>query len=168
MHGDEIEIGEALVRSLLREQFPLWSELRLERIQPAGTVHAIFRLGDELSLRLARHDGPTAPGSKELDWLPRLAPTLPFEVPMPVAQGRPGQGYPWFWEIHEWVEGETVPMETIDAIEAARDLAAFVGALHRLSPAGAPRGRGVPHAERDAGVRHWLARFDGDPRAAAA
>jgi aminoglycoside phosphotransferase (APT) family kinase protein len=163
MHIDELEIGEALVRRLLAEQFPEWADRPLRRVQPAGTVSAIFRLGNDLSLRLARREGPTEPGGKELDWLPRLAPRLPLEVPVPVAQGRPTAEYPWFWDVYTWLEGETVPVEEIDTIKAARDLAAFVGALQQVDPAGAPPGRGIPLAERDKEIRYWLARFDGDP-----
>jgi len=165
MHEDELEIDEALVHGLLAEQYPEWSRLPLIRVQPEGTVHAIFRLGDGLSVRLPRRDGPTRPGGKELEWLPTLAPLLPLEIPVPVAQGRPGSNYPWFWEVHRWVEGETVPMEQIDAIQAARDLAAFVSSLQRVSAAGAPRGRGIPLTERNEDIQYWLARFDGDPAA---
>ena len=163
MHVDEHEIDEALVHRLVSEQFPEWADLPLRRIEPSGTVNAIYRLGDELSVRLARRKGPTRPGGKELEWLPRLAPSLPVEIPVPVAQGRPSDDYPWFWEIHRWVDGETVPIEEIDAIQAAHDLAALVGALRQVSPDGAPPGRGIPLAERDREIRYWLARFDGDP-----
>jgi aminoglycoside phosphotransferase (APT) family kinase protein len=165
MHDDELELDEPLVRRLLAEQFPEWAELPLHRIEPSGTVNAIFRLGDELSVRLPRREGPTEPGSVELEWLPKLAPHLPVEVPLPLAQGRPGAEFPWFWEIHAWVDGETVPVEQIDAIQAARDLAALVAALQRVDPVGAPPGRGIPLAARDEQMRYWWARFDGDPRA---
>jgi aminoglycoside phosphotransferase (APT) family kinase protein len=165
MHEDELEIGEALVRRLLVEQFPDWAELPLRWIEPSGTVNAIFRLGDDLSVRLPRRQGPTEPGSRELDWLPRLAPQLPVEIPVPLAQGRPGAGYSWFWEIHTWVAGETVPVAEIDAVQAAHDLADLVRALQRIEPVGAPPpGRGVALAERDSAFRYWLERFDGDPR----
>jgi aminoglycoside phosphotransferase (APT) family kinase protein len=164
MHEDELEIGEGLVRRLVAEQFPEWAGMPLRRIEPSGTVNAIFRLGDGLSVRLPRRQGPTEPGSSELEWLPRLAPQLPVEVPMPVAQGRPGDGYPWFWEVHTWVEGETTPVGTIDAIQAARDLADLVRALQKIDPTGGPPGRGVALAERDSSFRYWLERFDGDPR----
>ena len=87
MHVDEIEIDDALVRRLLTEQFPEWSELSLSRVEPAGTDNAIFRLGDEMSVRLARRKGPTEAGGKELEWLPRLAPLLPLRIPIPVVQG---------------------------------------------------------------------------------
>lgn len=160
MHADELDIGEGLVRRLLAEQFPEWASLPLRRVEPSGTDNAVFRLGDTLAVRMARRQGSGEPGSKEFDWLPRLAPMLPLEVPVPVAQGSPGVGYPWFWEIHTWVEGESVAVEEIDQMQAAADLAGFVAALQQADPAGAPRGRGIPLAERDEEVRYWLARFD--------
>ena len=163
MHIDELEIDHTLVRRLLDEQFPDWAGLPLRLVEPAGTVNAIFRLGDELSVRLARRDGPTEPGGKEVDWLPRLAPMLPVEIPVPVAQGHPTGDYPWFWDIQTWVDGETVPVEEVDAIQAARDLAALIRGLQQVSPAGAPPGRGIPLADRDEDIRYWLARFEGDP-----
>jgi aminoglycoside phosphotransferase (APT) family kinase protein len=163
MHADELEIGDALVQRLLAAQFPAWADLPLRRVEPSGTVNAIFRLGDQLAVRLPRRNGPTVPGSKELAWLPKLGPLLPVEVPLPLAQGRPGDEYPWFWEIHTWLEGETVPVAEIDAIQGARDLAALIGTMQQLDPAGAPRGRGVSLAERDEEIRYWLAQFDGDP-----
>lgn len=164
MHVDELPIGERLVRRLLEEQFPEWADLPLRPVEPAGTVNAIFRLGDGLAVRLPRRDGPTEPETDAFEWLPRLAASLPVEIPVPLAQGRPSGEYPWFWEIHGWVEGETAPVTEIDAMRAARDLAALVRALQRVDPAGAPAGRGIPLAERDAEIRYWLARFDGDPR----
>jgi aminoglycoside phosphotransferase (APT) family kinase protein len=165
MHADELDLDEALVRRLLAEQLPEWAELPLQRIEPSGTVNAIFRLGDGLSVRLPRREGPTEPGGVELEWLPKLASRLPVEVPVPLAQGRPGANYPWFWEIHSWVKGEVVPVDEIDAVQAARDLAALVLALQRVDPTGAPPGRGIPLAVRDEQMRSWWAQFDGDVRA---
>jgi aminoglycoside phosphotransferase (APT) family kinase protein len=163
MHADEVEIDDALVRRLLAEQFPEWAAWPLRRLEPEGTVNAVFRLGDQLAVRLRRRDGRTQPGGRELEWLPRLAPLLPVDVPVPVAQGHPASGYPWYWEVHTWVAGETLRVEEIDAIDAARDLAAFVAALQTADPTGAPRGRGIPLAERDREFRHWLGRFGGEP-----
>ena len=163
MHVDELAIDEPVVRRLIGEQFPEWSRLPLRRVEPQGTDHAIYRLGQELSVRLPRRGGPTEAGSKELEWLPRLAPLLPTEIPVPLAQGRPGAGYPWFWEIHTWVGGDMVPVEEVDPVQAARDLAAIVRALQRVDPAGAPPGRGIPLADRDNELRGWLLAFEGDP-----
>jgi aminoglycoside phosphotransferase (APT) family kinase protein len=161
MHVDELQIDEALAHRLLAEQFPEWVDMPLVRVEPSGTDNAIFRLGDELSLRMARRGGRTEPGGNEFEWLRTLAPLVPVDIPVPVAQGRPTNDYPWFWDIHTWVEGETIPVDEIDTIQAAADLAAFVGALRRVDPTGAPAGRGVPLAERDEAVRYWLPRFHG-------
>lgn len=164
MHVDELEIDEELVRRLIAEQFPEWADQPLKRMDQVGTDNAIFRLGEDLSVRLARRNGPTQAGGKEFDWLPQLAALLPLSIPVPVAQGRPTAEYPWFWDVHTWVEGETVPVEDVDAILAALDLAAFVAALQKVDPASAPPGRGIPLAKRDEEFNYWLARFDGDPR----
>jgi aminoglycoside phosphotransferase (APT) family kinase protein len=162
MHEDELELDVELLHRLVREQFPEWADLPLSRVEPSGTVNAIFRLGPTLSVRLARRRGPTEPGGKEIAWLPKLSPLLPLEVPVPVAQGRPTRDYPWFWDVHTWLEGESVPVAAIDAVQAARDLAAFVAALQQVDPAGAPRGRGIPLVERDPEIRRRLSGFQGD------
>ena len=83
-----------------------------------------------------------------------------------MAQGRPTGEYPWFWDVHTWVESETLPVEAIDPIQAARDLASLVAAPQKVDPTWAPPGRGIPLAKRDEEVRYWLARFDGDPAVA--
>lgn len=163
MHSDELPIDESLVRELLADQFPEWVGLPLTRVEPAGTDNAVFRLGDELSVRLARREGATEPGGKESVWLPRLALLVPLEIPVPVAQGVPSEEYPWFWDVCTWLEGETMPASEIDGEGAARDLAAFVSAIQQVDPAGAPSGRGIPLEARDKEIRYWLARFDGDP-----
>jgi aminoglycoside phosphotransferase (APT) family kinase protein len=166
MHVDEIDIDEELVRRLVAEQFPRWAEEPLMRVEPEGTDNAIFRLGNDLSVRLARRSGPTQPGGTEFVWLPRLAPVLPLSIPLPVAQGHPTAEYPWYWNVHTWVEGETLPVEDIDAMAAARRLAVFIGALQQVDSADAPPGRGIPLAKRDGDFRYWLGKFAGDPRVA--
>ena len=147
-----------------RSHFPGGRTHRCAAIEPSGTVNAIFRLGNDLAVRLPRRDGPTTPGSTELEWLPRLAPLLPLEAPVPVAQGTPTDEYPWFWEIHSWVDGETAPVEELDAVAGrAGTRRAHRARCTESTRAGAPRGRGIPLAERDREFRHWLARFEGDP-----
>jgi aminoglycoside phosphotransferase (APT) family kinase protein len=164
MHDDELEVDEELVRDLVSAQFPEWAELPLRRVEPGGTVNAIFRLGGGLSVRLPRRDGPTSPGPRQPAWLPRVASPLALEVPVPVAQGRPGSRYPWYWEVHTWLEGETAPVSSLDVVAAARDLARLVAALQDVDSAGAPQGRGVPLAELNASFHHWAARLEGPER----
>ena len=154
VHADELDVDEPLVRALLAEQFPQWALLPLERAGD-GTVNVIYRLGDDLSVRVPRR---AAGGDVEQRWLPVLAPLLPVEVPRPVGRGRPGAGYPWHWSIHTWLEGEppTGPL-SVD------DVAGFLLALQRVEVDGAPEpagGRGKPLAWRDRYVRDALERVD--------
>jgi aminoglycoside phosphotransferase (APT) family kinase protein len=162
MHADEIEIDETLVRRLLGEQFPDWLKRPLQRVEPEGTDNAIFRLGDDLAVRLARRRGPTQPAGK-LFGCPRSLRSSRSRSRSRSDRATP-RGLSLVLGIHTWVEGETAPIEEIDAIQPARDLAALVGTLQQLSPTGAPAGRGIPLAQRDREFRFWLERFDGDPR----
>ena len=160
MHPDEVHIDVALVRRLLAAQFPQWSALPLERVQPMGTDNALYRLGDDMVVRLPRREQSVAPLEKELRWLPRLAQFLPLAVPLPLAAGEPGEGYPLRWAIYRWLAGETATDARIDDLaQAARDLALFVASLQRIDPAHGPTpgghnvGRGQPLQRRDAATR---------------
>src|SRR5712692_3333534 len=100
MHADELQTDEALVRRLLAAQFPQWAELPIEPLPVGGTDNAIYRLGDELCVRLPRRsDWPIGSFDKEFEWLPKLAPLLPLAVPTPVARGAAGEGYPHAWAV---------------------------------------------------------------------
>lgn len=177
MHADELHIDESLVRRLLKEQFPQWAALPLQRLQSGGTDNAIYRLGENMSVRLPRIFWSVEQVDKEQQWLPKLAPKLPLAIPVPLARGVPGCDYPWHWSIYRWIEGENATLDRMaDPAQAARDLAQFIAALQRIDPAGGPAPgphnseRGVPLALRDSGVRTALAQLHGlvDTAAAAA
>jgi aminoglycoside phosphotransferase (APT) family kinase protein len=156
VHDDELDIDEELVRALLEDQFPQWAKLPLARVQPEGTVNVIHRLGDELSVRTPRRGGPETEEDKEFRWLPLLAAQLTVTVPTPVARGRPGRGYPWYWSVHRWLEG-TLPVGPLRPEGIAR----FLSELQGIDPSGAPEpawGRGEPLSARDGAVRDALQR----------
>ena len=160
MHADELDIDEALVRRLLAAQFPRWAELPIDAVASGGTDNAIYRLGDELSVRLPRRRD-WRPGSldKEFEWLPKLAPLLPIPVPAPVARGQPGDGYPHEWAVYNWLDGDDAASAALDLPRAAADLAEFLTALRRIDPIGGPPpgGRGGPLGPRDAATRAGIA-----------
>jgi aminoglycoside phosphotransferase (APT) family kinase protein len=131
MHTGEVEIDADLVQKLLAEQFPHWSTLPLARAESAGTDNAIFRLGEHLVVRLPRIEWAVAQVEIEREWLPRIAPALPLEIPTPVATGRPGVGYPWPWAVHRWIPGEDFAVGRVDELDAAAgDVARVVGLIH--------------------------------------
>ncbi|WP_369077254.1 phosphotransferase [Paractinoplanes aksuensis] len=101
-----MRIDSGLVRRLVDAQFPQWSNRPLRLVDPAGSDHVIYRLGDELSVRLPRHEGAIDQARVEAEWLPQLAPHLPLAVPVPVAVGQPAFGYPWSWAVTRWLSGD--------------------------------------------------------------
>jgi aminoglycoside phosphotransferase (APT) family kinase protein len=158
VHADELDVDEPLVRALLLEQFPQWAREPLERVEPDGTVNVIYRLGKGMAVRLPRRRGSEVEDDLEMRWLPFLAPHLPVEIPLPIARGRPGAGYPWYWSIHSWVEGEHP-----SAPVAVEELVELISALQRIGTADAPEpayGRGLPLSARDGPVRDALERVD--------
>lgn len=168
MHTDEIEVAPDLVRGLLESQFPERASLPLRRVRSDGTDNAIYRLGEDLAVRLPRYPGAVAQIEKEARWLPELAPSLPLPVPEPVALGAPADGYPWPWTVVRWLPGATAdPDELVGSRQTGRDLARFVAALREIDAGDAPLpgdhnfGRGVPLAERDGYVRDALAQLEG-------
>ncbi|MEU1390441.1 MULTISPECIES: aminoglycoside phosphotransferase family protein [unclassified Nonomuraea] len=161
-------IDAALVRRLIDTQFPQWAALPLRLLDPAGSDHVIYRLGEELSVRLPRHADAVGQADKELEWLPRLAPRLPLAVPVPVEVGEPGFGYPWRWAVSRWLEGEVATVEALaDSSAAAEGLAEFLVALQRFAPGSVPslQGRpdlaGQPLAGRDRATRAAIAALGG-------
>jgi aminoglycoside phosphotransferase (APT) family kinase protein len=74
LHADELAIDTALVRRLLAAQFPQWAALPTERVPSGGTDNALYRLGDDLVVRLPLAEWAAKGLDKELMWLPRLAP----------------------------------------------------------------------------------------------
>ncbi len=54
MHDEEIEVGEPLVRRCLVSQFPDLADRPLTVDELWGTDNAIWRLGDDLVVRLPR------------------------------------------------------------------------------------------------------------------
>ena len=168
MHIDEVNVDVSLVSRLLAAQFPHWADLPIEPVHSAGTDNAIFRLGDEMSVRLPRILNATGQVDKEHQWLPRLAPHLPLAIPVPLAIGIPGEGYPWQWSVYNWLEGENETIEHIaDPYQAAHDLAHFITALQRVDPSGGPfpgshnSFRGEPLATRDTETRAAIASLEG-------
>ncbi len=165
------QIDDELARRLVDDQFPQWSRLPLRRQPQAGSDHVIFRLGDDLAVRLPRHDGSITQARKEAYWLPRLAAVLPLEIPVPVGVGAPDFGYPWPWAVARWLDGSVATVaEFGGSAETATELAAFLITLRGFDAGEIPAERRAELGqerlvERDAATRRAIATvgdtFDG-------
>ncbi len=162
----EVDIDVALIEALLRSQFPALAGP--VRIVANGWDNVIARLGPDLCVRLPRRALSAPLVQHEADWLPQLAEGLPVDVPRAVAVGEPGFGYPWTWLVCPWFDGGPLTdLAVADRGEVAAQLGAFVAALHRPAPDGAPQSpwRGIPLTELEPRV---VERLDRVPPADAA
>ena len=106
LHDDEIPIDIGLVRRLVDNGFPHYAGLPLRRLAAFGSTNVLFRLGDDLLVRLPRQPGGGSAIDKERRWLPEICPHLPVAVPEVVAVGEPAFGFEESWSIVRWLEGE--------------------------------------------------------------
>ncbi|MER6473197.1 aminoglycoside phosphotransferase family protein [Streptomyces collinus] len=155
MHPGTHPIDTGLVRRLVGGQFPRWAHLPVERLASGGTVNAMYRLGDDMVVRLPLVRGGAGDVMRERAWLPRLAPRLPTAVPELLGEGEPAHGYPWPWSVYRWLAGANPEVGLLsEPLLLAEDLAAFVAAMRSITLTGAPRAhRGGPLASLDAQTR---------------
>ncbi|MFC8800124.1 phosphotransferase [Promicromonospora sp. NPDC057138] len=160
MSQSAVEITADLIRELLREQHPDLADRPL-RLGAKGWDNQLWRLGDDLAVRMPwATEAADSLLRKEHAWVPGLAPRLPLPVPVPQRLGEPAERFPRSWIVTTWVPGTPADhAPATRATEAAEALAAFLSALHRPAPDGAPAGRsrGGPLAERTAELADRLA-----------
>jgi aminoglycoside phosphotransferase (APT) family kinase protein len=144
----EVDVSSELVRELVDTQFPEYAQLPLELIGN-GWDNSMYRLGDNLSVRLPRRKLAAPLILSEQTWLPEIAKSVPISIPAPIGCGVPTADYPWRWSILEWFPGETAFASGLH-ISKATALADFLIALHQPAPANAPDNavRGVPLMNR--------------------
>ena len=155
----EIQIRVDLVRQLIESQFPQRSTCPL-RFLSSGWDNDIYRLGDDLAIRLPRRQAAVALIEHEQRWLPMMAKRLPVPVPDLIHVGKPEFDFPWPWSIVRWVSGTPVCYaEQIDLPRFSIDLARVLNAVHTVADPQAPKNdsRGIPLLQRDAPTRQFLA-----------
>jgi aminoglycoside phosphotransferase (APT) family kinase protein len=139
LHQNEVPVDEVLVRSMLEAQRPEWADLPLLPAG-AGTDNTMYRLGDDLLVRLPRTADKARSLRKEQEWLPRLAPLLVCPIPVSVHAGTPTTAFPLAWSVYRWIDGDEVNPDTVrDWTAFGVDLAAFVRELHSIDLMGATR-----------------------------
>lgn len=137
--NDILIIDTTLVRKLIDSQFPQWKHLEIKPVIHGGWDNRTFHLGGTMLVRMPSSQEYAAKVEIEQKWLPILAPQLQLKIPIPLAMGKPGNGYPWNWSIYRWIEGETAVFAPVsDLNKFARDLAQFLVALQKIDTSGGP------------------------------
>jgi aminoglycoside phosphotransferase (APT) family kinase protein len=163
MPAAEVRVSPELVRRLLEAQQPDLAHLPI-RLMAHGWDNLMYRLGDELAVRLPRRAAAAGLIVNEQRWLPVVAPRLPLPVPAMVRAGRAALGYPWPWSIVPFLPGQLAAREPpADPADAAASLGGFLAAMHAPAPPDAPANpnRGIPLAERAAMVTDNLSVLGG-------
>lgn len=136
-------IDAGLVRALVEDQFPQWAGLDVRPVPVQGNDNRTFRLGEDLAVRLPSGAGYVAGIAKENGALPLLARHLHTAVPVPVATGAPGRGFPWPWSVRRWLDGVCPEDDReLDRVGLARDVGSFLRQF-RAVPSVAGPGAGV-------------------------
>lgn len=169
MHDSEIPTSGPLVRRLLQSQHPRLADLPIERVTSAGTDNAMYRLGDQLVVRLPLVAWAVEMVHKEQTWLPELAPLLPLAIPRPIAIGAPDVDFPHPWTILEWLPGDVVRIdENVASDRVARSLGGFVRTLQQIDTTDGPtHTRARPIRAADEEVRSAITHLRGEVDAAA-
>ena len=159
----DVVVDPSLVRALLQEQHPDLAHLMPVKVAE-GWDNALFRLGDELAVRLPRRAASAMLIEHEQRWLPHLSPRLPVPVPVPVRVGVPSQMFSWAWSVVRWLPGQSLlHAAPPDPVTTGTMLDRFLRALHQPAPPDAPRNpwRGVPLEARTAALRKHVHQLDG-------
>jgi aminoglycoside phosphotransferase (APT) family kinase protein len=154
MHDDEFRVDSRAVVDLITAQFPQWAELPILEVSTAGTMNAIFRIGDSLAARfpLRQRDRDDVRAELERDAAAAKAfhDASPFPSPLTVAFGEPGPGVPMPWSIQSWLPGhDALTEDPENSQEFAEDLATLIRALRSTDTggrqfSGAGRGGDLP------------------------
>ncbi len=146
----EVFIDEELVRTLIESQYPQFAHLPC-RQAGEGFDNSLWRLGEELVVRLPRREVGVEPILRELRWLPVIAGRVTLKTPLPHLPGEATEQYAWPWLIARWVDG--VPGDEVspdDRGRSATALATFLREIHVIAPPDAPANpfRGGPLRDR--------------------
>ena len=164
MHPNQLTISAQTVRRLVDAQFPRWNGLPIQAVTSAGTVNAIFRVGD-VALRFQLHPGDPDAVRRVLEHEHACANeflgSVPFPAPEPIAIGEPGEGYPLPWSVQTWLEGDVAtPTVAAGSRQFADDLAALIAAMRAVDTRGRPfkgAGRGGARGSEFASQDRWVA-----------
>jgi aminoglycoside phosphotransferase (APT) family kinase protein len=171
LHDDELWIDLELAEDLVATQRARWRALPLQLAPEQGTDNVLFRLGDDLAVRLPRRTASESDVTAKAVAVDTIARYLPVPLPRLTTVGSPTSYYPSYWSVMTWLPG-AAPGRTDVTEQLALDLAAFVGALHATDSSwvaeadrrpGAPywHYRGGPFADRADDTRAALVACDG-------
>lgn len=141
MHANQVSVTSSVVRALIDAQFPQWRDWSIRPVRGAGTVNAIFRIGDQLAARFPLQgqdpDAELRQLQAEAQAAAKLVGRSRFPTPEPVAIGAPGRCYRLPWSVQTWLPGVVATdCDPCGSEGFAQDLAEFVAAVRTIATGG--------------------------------
>lgn len=131
-----MRINHETTKSIIARQFPCWAGLEISEFESSGTDHLLFRLGDQMAVRLPITEAAARSVEDEWTGLRRFS-HLPLLTPQLLAKGRPEPEFPHNWSVVNWIEGQDASLSTMsDWPQAAHKLGLFVRSLRAVEPNG--------------------------------
>ena len=131
----EIEISEELIRRLLDEQFPEFSDSSLNLLGE-GWDNAAWRVGDDWVFRFPRRQLGAELISSESAVVPAIVDRLAAPASCPRRIGEPTSEYPWPFAGYRLIPGielcEAAP-SALSRLKLAEELGGFLRTLHSVS-----------------------------------
>ncbi len=166
---DQLAISVKQVAALLADQLPALAGQAIVRVDGAGTVNALFRIGSTVTARFPlRYDDPDTAERRlrrEAAASAEFVRASPVPAPQPLDIGRPGHGYPMPWATQSWLPGSTADPSSHEHTTAlAMDIVDLILSLRAWDVEGrrfAGPGRGGRLDAHDAWVDQCIARNEG-------
>jgi aminoglycoside phosphotransferase (APT) family kinase protein len=128
----DVVVDEALVRRLLEEQFPELAT-RTVRFLGKGWDNSVWVVDDRWAFRIPRRAIALPGVERELTVLPRAAPLLPVQVPLPMLVGAATEIFPWPFFAHRLlpgVEPADADLSDDERVEVGAQLGRLLRVLH--------------------------------------
>jgi aminoglycoside phosphotransferase (APT) family kinase protein len=130
----EIEVGEALARSLISARFPALDPGPLRRVGE-GWDNVVWATADGVAFRFPRRQIAIPGVQREIALLPALASRLPLAVPDAAYASPPCDRFRWPWFGSHLIAGREIATAGLDdeaRVALAPALGGFLRALHGL------------------------------------
>lgn len=130
-----------IIRELINQQFPEFSDLPITEIDRQGHDNRTYRLGNDMLIRMPTMDFYSLAVDKEQKFLPRIKPYITTNIPVPLKMGHQSELYPYQFSIYKWLEGTS--LSSIDyteelAITLARELSHFLNEIRNIKDIAGP------------------------------
>lgn len=155
--ADLDDLDADTLRAALADVDPTLAARPLRRVAH-GWDNDMWRLGDDLAVRVARRRAALELLTNECTWLTRLPSIAPAAMPSPIVHAPAGPDGAIRWSVVPWLDGTDLLGRAPAGEGFADDLATALARLHEPAPTDAPVNpvRGIPLVERSARVESNL------------